>query len=62
MDHGISSGPIEGLENPAKIIAQCETKGLTSIIVNKGIIKTLPKPARIGILVHYSSKIGRAHV
>ena len=23
MDHGISSGPIEGLEKPAKIIAQC---------------------------------------
>lgn len=55
MDHGISSGPIEGLESPARVISQCETKGLTSVIINKGILKTLPKPTRIGILVHYSS-------
>jgi fructose-bisphosphate aldolase/2-amino-3,7-dideoxy-D-threo-hept-6-ulosonate synthase len=55
MDHGISSGPIDGLENPASVIAQCETKGLTSVIINKGILKTLPKPTRIGVLVHYSS-------
>jgi fructose-bisphosphate aldolase/2-amino-3,7-dideoxy-D-threo-hept-6-ulosonate synthase len=55
MDHGISSGPIEGLESPARVIAQCETKGLTSVIINKGILKTLPRPARVGVLVHYSS-------
>lgn len=55
MDHGISSGPIEGLESPARVIAQCETKGLTSVIINKGILKTLPRPTRIGVLVHYSS-------
>ena len=30
MDHGISSGPIEGLEDPASTIYQCETHGLTS--------------------------------
>lgn len=55
MDHGISSGPIEGLESPSSIIARCETHGLTSVIINKGIIKSIPKPTRVGILAHFSS-------
>ena len=55
MDHGISNGPIEGLENPADTIYKCEGHGLTSVIINKGIIKALPKPTKIGILAHFSS-------
>ena len=55
MDHGISNGPIEGLEDPASTIYKCEGHGLTSVIINKGILKTLPKPTRIGVLVHFSS-------
>ena len=55
MDHGISEGPIEGLEDPASTIYKCEGHGLTSVIINKGILKTLPKPTRVGILVHFSS-------
>lgn len=55
MDHGISNGPIEGLEDPHKTIYDCEGHGITSVIVNKGIIKTLPRPVRLGILVHFSS-------
>ena len=55
MDHGISNGPIEGLENPADTIYKCEGHGLTSVIINKGILKSLPKPPKIGTLVHFSS-------
>ena len=55
MYHGISNGPIEGLEDPASTIYKCEGHGLTSVIINKGILKTLPKPTKIGILVHFSS-------
>jgi fructose-bisphosphate aldolase/2-amino-3,7-dideoxy-D-threo-hept-6-ulosonate synthase len=55
MDHGISNGPIEGLTDPASIIYKCESHGLTSVIINKGILKTLPKPPKIGVLVHFSS-------
>ena len=55
MDHGISNGPIEGLEKPHDIIYKCENHGLTSIIINKGIIKTLPRPTKVGILAHFSS-------
>ena len=55
MDHGISNGPIEGLEKPHDVIYKCENHGLTSIIINKGIIKTLPRPTKVGILAHFSS-------
>jgi len=55
MDHGISSGPIKGLEDPHNVIYTCQHYGLTSVIVNRGILKTLPKPLAIGVLVHYSS-------
>ena len=54
MDHGISNGPIEGLENPHDVIKKCEHHGLTSVIINKGTIKTLPNTIKIGILVHFS--------
>jgi fructose-bisphosphate aldolase/2-amino-3,7-dideoxy-D-threo-hept-6-ulosonate synthase len=55
MDHGISNGPIEGLKDPAYTIYKCELHGLTSIIINKGILKTLPRPTKVGVLVHFSS-------
>lgn len=55
MDHGISNGPIKGLENPVDTIYKCEGRGLTSVIINKGILKALPRPTRVGILVHFSS-------
>jgi len=55
MDHGISSGPIDGLEDPYSIISKCENHGLTSVIINKGILKAMPRPTKIGILVHFSS-------
>ncbi len=54
MDHGVSNGPIEGLEDPAATIYGCETRGLTSVIVNKGILKAMPRPPRVGVLVHFS--------
>ena len=55
MDHGISNGPIEGLEDPHSMIYKCEAHGLTSVIINKGIMKTLTRPTKVGVLVHFSS-------
>ncbi|MDI1495434.1 MAG: fructose-bisphosphate aldolase [Cenarchaeum symbiont of Oopsacas minuta] len=55
MDHGISNGPILGLKDPHKIISKCAGNGLTSVIINKGILKSMPNPTKIGILVHLSS-------
>ena len=53
MDHGISNGPIAGLERPQDIIYGCG--GITSVIINKGILKSLPRPPDVGVLVHFSS-------
>ncbi len=55
MDHGVSNGPITGLEDPSSIISSCDKLGLTSIIINKGIIRTLKAPPHVGILVHFSA-------
>ena len=52
MDHGISNGPIPGLERPEDVIFSC--KELTSVIINKGIVKSLHKPPSIGVIVHFS--------
>ena len=53
MDHGISNGPIPGLERPEDILHRCQ--GLTSVIINKGILKSLSRPPDMGILVHFSA-------
>src|SRR5215203_1587881 len=55
MDHGISNGPIRGLEDPRSLIYECEHAGLTCVLVNKGIIKAMPRPIRIGLIAHMSA-------
>jgi len=55
MDHGISSGPLEGIKNITKFIYDTENSGLTCFLVNKGIIKILPRPIKIGIIAHMSA-------
>src|SRR5512145_1482218 len=55
MDHGITNGPIKGLENTHEMIYQCENSGLTSVIINKGIIKSMPKTTNIGLITHVSA-------
>ena len=42
MDHGISNGPIEGLEDPHSMIYKCEHHGLTSVITVSYTHLTLP--------------------
>jgi fructose-bisphosphate aldolase/2-amino-3,7-dideoxy-D-threo-hept-6-ulosonate synthase len=54
MDHGISNGPIKGLEDVHGMIYQCADAGLTCVLVNKGIIKTMPRPTDIGLIAHFS--------
>ena len=55
MDHGITNGPIHGLEDVYEFIYRCETSGVTSVIINKGIIKSLPRPPKVGIIAHLSA-------
>ena len=55
MDHGISSGPLEGIKDITKFIYDTERSGLTCILINKGIIKVLPQPISIGLIAHMSA-------
>jgi fructose-bisphosphate aldolase/2-amino-3,7-dideoxy-D-threo-hept-6-ulosonate synthase len=54
MDHGLTLGPIQGLENAHSLIYSCETAGLSCVLVNKGIAKSMPKPSSIGMIIHLS--------
>jgi len=55
LDHGISSGPLRGIQNISELINQTQDSGLTCFLVNKGIIKSLPAPPRIGLIAHMSA-------
>ncbi len=54
MDHGVSSGPIKGIERIYETIRKVEEGGATAIIVHKGIIRNLKDPPNLGIIVHLS--------
>lgn len=60
MDHGISNGPLQGLEDPSVVIQRCARAGLSSVIINKGILKSLPSVPRPGVLVHFSASTSRS--
>lgn len=60
MDHGISNGPIEGLEDPGRTAYECEKGGITAVIINKGILKSMPRPLKAGVLVHFSASTSRS--
>jgi len=55
MDHGISTGPLDGIKDINRFIYETEKSGLTCFLLNKGIIKTLPKPLEIGLIAHMSA-------
>ena len=54
MDHGVSSGPIKGIDRIHDVIRMIEDGGATAIIVHKGIIKSLDKPLKLGMIMHAS--------
>ncbi len=62
MDHGVSSGPIQGLENVVEAISKVEEGGATAVLVHKGVIRSLPQPRRVGVILHLSgsSSLGLA--
>ncbi len=56
MDHGVSSGPIDGLENPAKAVDLARRGGATSVVVHKGLIPAIATSlGDMGLIVHLSA-------
>ena len=55
MDHGLSDGPIKGLTNIHQTINEVALGGASSVILHKGIIKSLPTVPQTGIFMHASA-------
>ncbi|GBC71993.1 2-amino-4, 5-dihydroxy-6-oxo-7-(phosphonooxy)heptanoate synthase [Candidatus Calditenuaceae archaeon HR02] len=54
MDHGITAGPMKGLDTIYQTIREVEKGGATAFLVQKGIVKHMPDPPRIGFIIHVS--------
>ncbi|MCL4437123.1 MAG: 2-amino-3,7-dideoxy-D-threo-hept-6-ulosonate synthase [Thaumarchaeota archaeon] len=55
LDHGVSSGPLQGIQDIGDTIAKVEEGGATTILVHKGIIRSLPAPRNVGVIMHLSA-------
>lgn len=56
MDHGVSEGPLAGLEKPAETAARVVAGGADSVIVHKGLVRTVaPALADVGFWLHVSA-------
>lgn len=56
MDHGVSDGPVAGLERPADALVRVRDGGADSIIVHKGLVRTLaPQLGHLGFWLHVSA-------
>ncbi len=55
MDHGVSDGPIKGLEDITSIVKKVEEGGATSVILHKGSIKALKYEPNLGVIMHASA-------
>lgn len=61
MDHGVSVGPIPGLENPTHLIEEVDEGGASGVILHKGLVKNfVAAEAKAGLLIHVSSSTQKA--
>lgn len=59
MDHGVSDGPIQGLEDINAIVRSVDEGGASSVILHKGMIKSLNFSPRLGVIMHVSGSTSR---
>lgn len=55
MDHGVSDGPIKGIEDITQIVKKVEAGGASSVILHKGAIKALRYEPSLGMIMHISA-------
>lgn len=61
LDHGISMGPLPGLEDPAKAVRDAATGGATCITLHRGLLRAAQAATgRTGVLLHLSASTDRA--
>ena len=54
LDHGLPAGPLAGLEDPGRLVASLSRVPLTGVIVNPGLMRSLPTPSP-PVIVHLSA-------
>lgn len=57
MDHGVTVGPVKGIEDPSEIINRVTDGGATSVVVHKGLVESgmVCSSGKIGLTVHLSA-------
>ncbi|MDC0709447.1 aldolase [Stigmatella sp. ncwal1] len=63
IDHGLSIGPVEGLNSPSQVARWIEHPGITGIIAHKGMVERLGSQdllRGIGIMVHLNGMMSLA--
>jgi predicted phospho-2-dehydro-3-deoxyheptonate aldolase len=56
LDHGVSSGPIQGIVDPAAALAALAPAGATCVTVHKGLASVAARHAgQLGVLLHLSA-------
>jgi len=56
MDHGVSSGPIDGLESPARAVDRASRGGATAVVVHKGLVPSIATAlGDTSLIVHLSA-------
>ncbi len=56
MDHGISSGPVPGLENPAIAVDAVRQGGAESVVLHKGLVRDVASHlGGMGVWLHVSA-------
>jgi fructose-bisphosphate aldolase / 2-amino-3,7-dideoxy-D-threo-hept-6-ulosonate synthase len=59
MDHGVSDGPLPGLERPAETAAAVAAGGADSVVVHKGVVRGVAGAlAGMGVWLHVSASTG----
>lgn len=54
MDHGVTDGPIKGIENIREMVDLVSSGGATAILLHKGVLKQLEKLPDCGLIMHLS--------
>src|ERR1051325_1033523 len=61
LDHGVSVGPIQGIQDPPHLIRAVDQGGATGVILHKGLVKNyVAAQPHAGLLVHISSSTDKA--
>ncbi|MEW6350698.1 MAG: 2-amino-3,7-dideoxy-D-threo-hept-6-ulosonate synthase [Thermodesulfobacteriota bacterium] len=56
LDHGLSMGPVAGLESPVRVFSALREAPPDAVVLHKGLIRFLPEALdpRLGLIVHLS--------